>query len=491
MSGSTANGATAVTSTIPMRIVYFRGHKRQKNSALITQVCRDFETVSALYKGECATRTLANLYNLHAVRGCTRGVRQQQRELEGDDHLAQERAIEEGADEVLVFETSMSGPHHYFGWLDPAMAHLIDFAAPGLPVFKSVPTSSMIPKRLLPVPEPHIMRLHSYKWSSGSALTSEQRQALSHREDFSQELIDTASGSADSLFDLPGILELPSDRLDFQLVENPHLYDLSPYHAQIVKADEPFQFDQAAVKSHKHAQHKLRVVTYNYGDRYLSDYIMPGSGVFIERHEFIQAITPMTKECGGFVILGRELAGVGADKCLELIAAPVPFGYALLVDVGSIHGDSTLTGTYMMAMTGNHNAMKTADTVFVKHRHVLPTTVSEITALGIEGDKSRTSASEWRNVRFHTNLNDPMDDQSDGGAAMQKGMRGDKFYLSSSAKPSDQLLAEDSLLKSAIVDSLPWLKKLWFRPVIATGGPALGWTKTHGLSLPHPKPPSR
>jgi len=48
---------------------YFIGHKEQINSVLITKVCKNYETLSTLYKGECATRTLSNLYNLHAVRG--------------------------------------------------------------------------------------------------------------------------------------------------------------------------------------------------------------------------------------------------------------------------------------------------------------------------------------------------------------------------------------------------------------------------------------
>jgi len=96
---------------------------------------------------------------------------------------------------------------------------------------------------------------------------------------------------------------------------------------------------------------------------------MNGSGVFIERHEFIQSITPLSPSCGGFVILGREIeANELGKKCLELIACAIPFGFTLLVDVGAIHGDSTLTGEFMMAMTGNHKAMKTADTVFLKHR---------------------------------------------------------------------------------------------------------------------------
>ncbi len=71
------------------------------------------------------------------------------------------------------------------------------------------------------------------------------------------------------------------------------------------------------------------MITYNYGDGYLPDYLMKGSGVFIERHDFIQAITPMNYHCGGFVTLGRETEA----GCLELVGVPIPFGYTLLVDV--------------------------------------------------------------------------------------------------------------------------------------------------------------
>jgi hypothetical protein len=61
--------STPVTSADTKRLIYFIGHKDQTPSALITKVCRDYETFSGLLLGECASRKLANLYNLHAVRG--------------------------------------------------------------------------------------------------------------------------------------------------------------------------------------------------------------------------------------------------------------------------------------------------------------------------------------------------------------------------------------------------------------------------------------
>jgi hypothetical protein len=69
----------------------------------------------------------------------------------------------------------------------------------------------------------------------------------------------------------------------------------------------------------------------------------------------------MNEKCGGFAMVGKEEDGV-----LELVGVAVPYGYTLLVDSRAIHGDSTMTGLYMMAMTGHHGAMATADTVFMK-----------------------------------------------------------------------------------------------------------------------------
>eukprot|EP00122_Pirum_gemmata_P009346 Pgem_evm1s8636 len=92
--------ATPITKTETKRIIYFRGFKHEKNSVLITKVCNDFETFSALPIGESASRTLWNLYNLHAVRGCL-------------------------IEDKLDFLSSMSGPHHYFGWISPRDYHII------------------------------------------------------------------------------------------------------------------------------------------------------------------------------------------------------------------------------------------------------------------------------------------------------------------------------------------------------------------------------
>eukprot|EP00122_Pirum_gemmata_P012333 Pgem_evm1s11456 len=256
--------------------------------------------------------------------------------------------------------------------------------------------------------------MKQFQWISG-------RQLL--YEDLRDELTgDSVSNHTDdSLFQNPGILQLPERKITMEITDGSNAICNSnsfhkKYKARIVKNNTPFQFDQKMVEKYPHAQHRLRVITYNYADNYVNDYLVSektekengkivnkkGSGLFIEKHEFIQAITPMNKECGGFVILGsinknnnnssssnsnnnnnNNYNANNPSYCdddinsscdsqeknqeLELLAVSIPFGYTLLVDSWCIHGDSTLTGMFMMAMTGNHTAMQTADTVFMKN----------------------------------------------------------------------------------------------------------------------------
>lgn len=423
-----------VTSDKSKRLIYFVGHKKQEKSVLITKVCKNYETLSTLYKGEAATRTLSNLYNLHTVRG--------RRNNKGE----------------LIFDTSMSGPHHYFGYIDPIKFHTIEFNRDyTFPLYREynqcIP--SQTPKLILP--QSKIVTIEKCKWHSGNKLSEEFNDDLKNK--YGLKSIDKQYAYIsenkmlieDSLFESPGILEMSIEEIRLPLIRDGYNFDLTPFRAQIVPNNEPFTFNQELVNKYNHAQHKLRVVTYNYGENYVKDYLMNGSGIFIERHEFIQAITPVNNNCGGYVILGREIKDTRVLKeiQLELIAVTIPFGYTLLVDVGAIHGDSTLTGLYMMAMTGNHNAMKTADTVFMKH-------------------------SSGKNVECIT----------EPKLFSVPTLPGKNFLLTSDQLSLNELKKEDIKEKINIIKSLGLIQRFYWEPVILTGTPNMGWTKTLGKTLP-------
>ena len=242
------------TSHDPKRLIYFTGHPSHPRSAMVTQVCRDYETLTGLGHAECATRTLSNLYNLHVARGL----------LTTPHHR-------------MEFASSMSGPHHYLGWLDPTQRLSIRFL-PGeaLPdVYELGPAAAfpLPPFPIPPVPDHLITQVTGYTWLTGATTDPAiLRTFEGDHEGLYTDLVDTRSGeaaSADSLFDTPGILAVPQHELAFPLLPGglAMTLDLSPFHAQIVPNDGPFQFDQTLVSAHKHAQHKLRVVTYNFGDQ--------------------------------------------------------------------------------------------------------------------------------------------------------------------------------------------------------------------------------
>jgi hypothetical protein len=348
----------AVTSTDPKRVIYFRGHKDERAGAMISRICMNYETVSSALEGECATRTLLNLYNLQAVRG---------------------RLDSEGS---LDLKTSMSGPHHYFGYLNPFDFHTIvvnkETILPQYFKHNIDLEQKVFGMAMSSLDSGYALSLSQgvdYDWISGIGISDEdkKRYKLSYSEDnetvleanattglsvlkkrrsLEDSVGDQAIRSTDSLFAYPGIIALSPNHapLCLPLLTDALRFDLSDYRAQVVRNDSPFRFTEAAIKAHQHAQHRLRVITYFYGPRYVPDYLMKGNGLFIEKHEFIQSITPLSENCGGYVVLGKEVTGVDANGCeskrLELIAVTIPFGQTLLVEPYCIHGDSTLTGKH-------------------------------------------------------------------------------------------------------------------------------------------------
>ncbi len=290
----------------PKRLVYFRG-------GLICKLFSNYNTIPNL-DFEYATRTLSNLNNLVTIRG---------------NYLSKTQS------DLLILEDSMSGPHHYLGYIDPTQAYkIIDnrfIKINYLQINKKFKLNESL----------HCIYLNDYKWKS-----------------FCLE------DSNNSLFANPGILQINDCKeLNFEgkIIEDGYNYDLSKYKIQLVKNSSGFIFNQNEISKYKHAQHKLRIITYYYGNHYVDKYLINSSGIFIEKHEFIQSITPMNNKCSGYVIIGFY-----ENDNLCLFAIRIPFGYTLLVEPFAIHGDSMLKGLYMMSMTGNHTAMGTADTVFLQ-----------------------------------------------------------------------------------------------------------------------------
>jgi hypothetical protein len=424
-----------VTNTEPRRYARFRS-PLGNGGILVTKLAAGFETLSALLTGESATRTLSNLHNLVAVRGLT------------------------GSDGNLALETSMSGPHHYLGWLDPTKQHVITKWQNGLPIYcefqtrhRHLATESRLPE----IPSHFItaFRRDKFRWLAGPEMNTDQKKRYNMKlarnlSGYKLFNTDTGARSNDSLFSNPGILELDMSVIDIRVIPDPWKYDLGDFKCRVVPNNEPWGFDPDGIQQNQHAQHRLRVVTYNYGPEYVPKYLYHptvGNGQFIERHEFIQAITPCNQGCSGYVLLGREIRSwaLGPVIQLDIIAIAVPYGYTLIVEPWAIHGDSALVGLYSMAMTGNHLAMQTADTVFIRNVH------------------------NGKPVKFNV-VNSADDNNKSGYSAIGTADSGPQpeLLVTSDSLSNFELDIKLDMLKKKIMDSLSYLEWLYWKPEVLT-----------------------
>lgn len=190
--------------------------------------------------------------------------------------------------------------------------------------------------------------------------------------------------SRHSLFPTPGLLTFDTTLtcISLQQVQNID----SKFKARLVANNKPFMFINDSQK-HKN-EDDLRVVSYKFGSRYADYQVAKGEGLFLERHEFMQSITPLNLKARGFVTLAHE----SSNDEYQLIAVVIPFGFTLIIEEDCIHGDSNLIGHYAMCMTSNHNSMRTADTVFLKNKQ------KQNLALTIE--QSKEQEDEYYNDHF-------------------------------------------------------------------------------------------
>lgn len=306
------------------RVAVFRGHEDEKNSMLMTKLFAGFESVSQLLsEGECSLRTVSNLDNLHVVRGLL--------------------SPKNGR---LLLETSMTGPHHYFGCLDPHMWHKIMVTLKDNDYFVVAKTTSPKTSSRICPDLPTIFTI-----------------GLQPKIDFQWIAHNLPSDPKKSLFAQPGTFSILKQFCNIPTVANPQDYDWRTFRAQLVAPQEAFAF---APSTHAAAQHKVRLLTYYYGRDYFSQFCVPQQSDFLEHHEFVQFIHALSETSRGYMVLGR----VASSGELQLVKFRIPFGYTLVLNAGCIHGDARLVGLYLMGMTGNHDAMRTANTVFLRNATV-------------------------------------------------------------------------------------------------------------------------
>lgn len=106
-----------------------------------------------------ASRTLANLYNLHAVRGplfphvevAEEGKENEEEEerKKEEERRRKRRSNDISSSQALSIEMSMSGPHAFYGVLSPFDAHTVHFEESGHPVFYRYPCDSALSHQVI------------------------------------------------------------------------------------------------------------------------------------------------------------------------------------------------------------------------------------------------------------------------------------------------------------------------------------------------------
>jgi len=268
-------------------------------------------------------------------------------------NLAVFRTKVEGA----VEDHSMIGPCDFYGPLE--MAHQYQYTISienGFPVFfrRNKGEISSIENREKPLSDfsKVAVRIEA-TWHHGNQEGIEKIKALY------ASTLQNATGQ--NLFPNSGILEIEQEKVELPVFDATK-FDLTSFKVRLVRNDLPFTIAESEVSS----TDSFCPVSYFFGDQYAQEQVEHGGGTFLETHDFCQTMTPLNAAAKGIVVLGRW-----ADEShtvLELIGVKIPYGYTLIVEKDAIHGDATLKGMYMMAMTSNHKTMSTADVVFLKDK---------------------------------------------------------------------------------------------------------------------------
>lgn len=245
-------------------------------------------------------------------------------------------------------QASMVGPCDYFGNLEAPHKDLFAIQMTFPPTFvRTELPKDYVENRALKPFDKATLTVVKANWVSGDSEELKEKAAA----------YQVKTGKLQSLFLHPGLLELDRDMIELKEFDAKGV-DLSSFKARLVDNVVPFRVTDQVLG----AKDDYRMVTYLYEPGYAEWQIQQGSGLFLEKHRFSQSITPLTPNSKGFVALARK----NQDDELEIVGIKIPYGHTLIIEEGCIHGDTTLSGFFMMGMTSDHTTMGTADTVFLK-----------------------------------------------------------------------------------------------------------------------------
>lgn len=106
-------------------------------------------------------------------------------------------------------------------------------------------------------------------------------------------------------------------------------------------------------------EYDVALIEYYYSPKYRDEFLTRkegGGGYFAERHDFPHLHIPLDDQCGGYIVIGKQLS----ERQFAFTAFRIPHRHGLYLPSWTIHGDGTLVGNH--AITVARNSAK-ADTV--------------------------------------------------------------------------------------------------------------------------------
>lgn len=170
--------------------------------------------------------------------------------------------------------------------------------------------------------------------------------------------IKVVSGGSANVFGAMGCLLVPEGFSIPTVTATPD--NVGYYGLQLIEAGSDFVLSSP--------EYEIALMEYDYTKDYKKDFLMKvhgGGGIFVETHDFPHIHIPTSEKCGGYIVIGKQLA---AER-FHFTAFQIPYGYALYTPSGTIHGDGTLVGVY--ALTVADSALARADTVLVYDKDTL------------------------------------------------------------------------------------------------------------------------
>ena len=154
-----------------------------------------------------------------------------------------------------------------------------------------------------------------------------------------QHNIDIIAGDEANIFARLGCILVPND---FKIPAIQATFEnVDFYGCKLIKNGDNFSLNSDV--------YDMVLASYKYHDNYRQDFEVEdkgGGGYFVEKHNFPHIHAPMNKDCGGYIILGKQLS----INVFAFSAFIIPFGYALYTPPNAIHGDGTLVGKYAIAV---------------------------------------------------------------------------------------------------------------------------------------------